>query len=398
MFDANQASRGSAKALRFVSEGLPDDYGYWSTVTDQVLSDCLATDPTVFAEGFAQIMMSDAGHQASLLESPSTPALVRVPYSRLRSWGDPDDIESPVGFYSLQSAWPQPDPDHFLVHAPCMMEPLSRLRHGPEVATLYALARKPGLDVAAYYASAAKRFSTSGLGRSLPGGRASTRLARAVTKFKQALSIWVPLPNSQRFYEEGIRFYEHPGRHTSFTSSSTPGILLPEEYYGSVYFPGITKVVPPGELQTAYRDRNPPSFTHQAYESWRYLLREQLFNHPEDALAKNPFRLAYFELGLREAVRANYFILTDSAGIAIRSAMQKWEEAGLGEHYEQDAVEVVCANIGSADRPSVRCLRGSDPDLNFGLDLRRLTLLSSAFTLISERDPKAEEDTSRLSC
>lgn len=382
--DTESGSQAGADILYHIERCLPKDHGYWATLLEYIETGYLRQRPEVIAATIAKIMEQDAAYDGLSEDSPDefSQALIRIPYRRLRSWGDPEDIESPVGFYREQSSCPQFDPDYFLIYVPCTFSPPARLAYGPEVCTLYALAKNAQLDISGYYQAAAARFaavSPSGL----PARTHGSRLIRLVEKFKQTLALFIRLSNSQHFYEEGIRFYHHPEKGVSYTTSTTPGLLLPKEYYGSVYFPGITKLVPPGRIHDAFSLGNPGS---SAFFAWRYLLREQLHHHPEDAIAKNPFRLAYFENGFLPAKRANYLIIGDSAQAALRRSLLKWQNQGLGNEYVEDIVLLVSTYLGNVDDPrqvaSIGCLQTMPTDV----DLSRLTLMSRGFCLSSERD------------
>jgi hypothetical protein len=193
------------------------------------------------------------------------------------------------------------------------------------------------------------------------------------------------MPGSQNYYEEGIRFYLHGGKGNSYTTATTPGLLLPEEYYGSVYFPGVTRLVPPGAIGDYFRTAGESEPGRRAFDTWRHLLRSQVFDEPATATAKNPFRLAYFENGYRSARDTHYLVIASSAGPALQEALHRWTSRGLAAEYLEDTT---CLARHALAHPQL--IQVVPPSA--GVDsLTRLTPMSSGYCLISEREPERKK-------
>jgi hypothetical protein len=176
---------------------------------------------------------------------------------------------------------------------------------------------------------------------------------------------------SQHFYEEGLRFYSHQAAGTKFVAATGPGLVFPEEYYGEIYYPGISKNIPPGGLHRCIQNGQ-----GDAFEAWRELLGRELKKgvRPD---AKNPFRLVYFEEGLLPCRDAVYMIVVEKAQEEMKKRLEQWSGRGQRENYLADMASVLGLYVRSH---RIVCV---PPGKSRGLE--SLTLLSSAYWIISRR-------------
>jgi len=216
---------------------------------------------------------------------------------------DLENPETPIGFYRLLSPFPQP-PGTFSLFAPCMASMIQRILDGATLCWLSSslvFHKYVTQDQMKQFELVAEKMHH----RFLMTVRAEKRAdaARDIIACIDALKSvdpFFPLLNSQVFYEEGVRFYRQRQK-DFYVSSTTSGLLIPEEFYGSdFYYPGIT------------RDFEPSLFSYRNYlrfdecvklRGWcnHLMIRAAEVFRKTAAEPKNPYRNRYFIDGIAEA-------------------------------------------------------------------------------------------------
>jgi|GEM_PF-3283224 len=159
------------------------------------------------------------------------------------------------------------------------------------------------------------------------------------------------LPTSTDFYFSGINYYKHKFQKKipiHFTFSTTSGIIMPEEHYGSIYFQ-------------------------------KHLPVESLF----DKVRKDPVREDYFKI-VREAQakkpRAYYYELERTAA-SFKKTYNKLDniDSNLAKKYKEDSVQILEKYL---QLPSFSLIEVK----HFPKEFNRLTLGNSKSILVSTRD------------
>ena len=292
------------------------------------------------------------------------PWLIKLPYNKLKRFGSPDDIESPVGFLRLSMPFPQQDPDYLHIYAPCILSVMERYKYAPELMAAYSWNVNPEMDIKELYAVAKKKA----------GKDVREIFRKTINEVKAKFAPFYSLSSAQHFYEEGRRFYFHPAADAIYVSSVSPGIMIPEEYYGKeIYFPGISRVIPPGSLST-------PS--GMWFENWRFRMLEVLFSGKR---IENPFRMVYFDDGVqRAAMNIRYGIFWREALATLRKNINYWTERGLGDEYIEDVIAVTRFFLANPKMKMVKLFH--EPKSS---SLYVYTLLSKGYIFVSEREEKA---------
>lgn len=211
------------------------------------------------------------------------------------------DAESAIGFYRFLSPYPQ-SASAFSIFAPCMANMVQRIFDGPTMCWLSSwlvfhktITTDQLKQLEAVAGKMHRRFLKSVSKEKRQ--QVAAQLYKLVNKLK-SLNPFFPMLNSQIFYEEGIRFYQQ-GARNYYVSSTTSGLLVPEEFYGrDYYYPGITNDFPP-ELFS--RDNYLRYDELEKLHSWDYHLKEialKVFSHSRKE-TKNPYRSRYFIDGIR---------------------------------------------------------------------------------------------------
>jgi hypothetical protein len=223
-----------------------------------------------------------------------SPWFIRIPYTRLTDYGNIQDPESPLGHFIQLMSFPQANEDALTLYAPCAFSiPERVINYGPEISALYAYnVHRPYFasrhmtlrDVYAIHWKTWEHFRPSWLHRSHQRARRDLYLLSAFIKSRRLL--WTPLRSSQHFYEEAIKFYAHDQSKQLYVGSSSPGILIPEEFYGEdIYYPGISKDVPPNVSIFDTERGHSNSFINL-----RWLLQQRIHNNVS---VTNPFRIPF---------------------------------------------------------------------------------------------------------
>ena len=352
---------GVLDAADFLS---PREKTLWSVILSQV-DEYLSNEDNLYKILNTLLIQEKQFWEGATIDVFS-PWMIKIPYAQLRDFGSPDDIESPLGFLKLSLPFPQLDPDYLYIYAPCILSSLERYKYGPELMAAYSWNIYPNMDIKELYTIIKKKSANKiqkffGL------------FSEKVNKLKADYTPLYSLSTSQHFYEEGRRFYSHPEARLLFIVSTSPGVIIPEEYYGEeIYFPGITKVIPPGSLST---------LSGIGFENWRFRLRTVLFNGQK---IKNPFRTIYFDEGIGKCSRnLNYGIFWAEAVNIIKSKIRKWAEKGLKEEYIEDLIAVVRYFIERSNINIVKLNIKPKDKL-----LYTYTLMSEGYWFVSERRMK----------
>jgi hypothetical protein len=215
---------------------------------------------------------------------------------------DFNDAETALGFYRYLSPYIQLD-DSFSIFAPCVTNMMQRPFEGSSICALSSklvyhklITGDQEAQISIVVEKLRKRFySTIPAENRLAAFSLLTRLIRIVKSFNPIF----PLINSQIFYEEGIRFYQQEARNL-YVSSTTSGLIVPEEFYGGdFYYPGITDDFPP----STFSRENVLNFdTNITLQDWDEHLRAtatQIYR-TDNREIKNPYRNRYFIDGIYE--------------------------------------------------------------------------------------------------
>jgi len=216
---------------------------------------------------------------------------------------DIENPELPIGFYRLLSPYPQPE-DSFSIFAPCVANMIQRVLDGATMCWLSSLLifhKFVTHDKMEQFKLVADKMHK----RFMMAVRKDKRddAARQIVSYIDKLKAFIPffpLLNSQIFYEEGVRFYRQELR-KYYVSSTTSGLIVPEEFYGrEFYYPGITRRFEP----TLFSMHNYLHYDEcEKLHEWDEHMQKSAmqFFAKTDKEIKNPFRSRYFIDGIMRA-------------------------------------------------------------------------------------------------
>ena len=245
---------------------------------------------------------------------------------------DLENPENPLGFYRFLSPYPQP-PDAFSIFAPCMTNMIQRIFDGARMCWLssslvyHKLVTKSKLEQLNTVADKMHhRFMMT-----VKSGMRDAAAQEVVQRIDQlkAFVPALPLMNSQIFYEEGIRFYRQDEPHC-YVSSSTPGLIIPEEFYGEeFYYPGITRDYPPNLFSMKNYMRYDESSRLQEWDKHLQRVAQDIFDSTGKEL-KNPYRNRYFIDGIMAAARqkpVHYQYHSGSVAMELQASYGKYPDS-----------------------------------------------------------------------
>ena len=305
------------------------DKKLWQLILSKIDESVLQDPQGILKRLLEQELSSLQGKEGDVF----SPWMIKIPYKELKDFGSPDDIESPLGFLKVSLPFPQDDSEHLKIYAPCAPGVIERWKYGPELMVAYSWNVNKKWDIGKIRDMYNKSKNKVDKNREEPSKvrRIFRFFGKVLNKTKAQFVPFYSLSSSQHFYEEGRRFYFHPKVRYLFIGSASPGIMIPEEYYGKeIYFPGITRVIPPGSLS---------SVSGPGFETWRFLLREKLLSGRS---IENPFRTIYFDEGLGTTkALITYSVFWEEARKNLKSKVKIWEPRGLKDEYLDDAAAVM---------------------------------------------------------
>jgi len=274
------------------------------------------------------------------------PYLLSFSKKDFKNFGSSNDLESPLGFFSHFFHFTSYDSDELLIYVPYAFSIPERIfRYGPEISALYAYNEhkdyfvKNNITLKDIYSLHWKKYEGYKL---TLFNKFRESLGRKLYLLSLLIStervMFHSLKSSQHFYHEGIKFYDNNLSKLLFIGSSTPGILIPEEFFGEeLYFPGITKTIKPQIVFEDYDNENINDLLNL-----RLLLQDKI---NKNETISNPFRIPYFTMGLAaKAKKLNkkrkeeifYSIYKESALKALKQKKQKWAQLNKATEYEED--------------------------------------------------------------
>ena len=266
--------------------------------------------------------------------------LIHLDHRSCELLGDLADPETPLGFYRLMSPFPQTETE-FSLFSQCLTNMMERVLYGPTLCWLstkliYFKRIKKNEDE--QMRIVAEKMHRMFLRKLSVTQRIEffREIHNLVTRLKE-FSCFFPIMNSQIFYEEGIRFYEQ-NKDRFYVSSTSSGLLIPEEFYGSDFYePGITKTFPPSLFTVENLLCCDQNEKVREWDEHLQVCARKVWKK-ENREIKNPFRNLYFINGITRNKWKPICYQYEVKGVAqaLQNAYRRYSEIGKGGLYLED--------------------------------------------------------------
>lgn len=278
-----------------------------------------------FSQLFEQIVESlkttEVDRERNLLDELLGADLLQIKEKDLP--GKLDDPTSPLGFYKYTSSLKHENA--FRIQVPCCASGIEVPLDGRGVTLAYMRNLHKHLPTAEIGLTLDKIIKLGSKDDIALLRNFKEKLSKALDHFKLSFPL-IPVLGPPNFYLEGRRFYRQKGIPDYHCCAMTPGAIIPEEYYGEIYRPGMAgdKGFQPGSFIDVNIVGN---------EKWN--------KEFERKGSLNPYRPIHKDSSLDRAEKAgsriHYIVDMEKVSDALGKGIEKWDR----EKYRKDAINIL---------------------------------------------------------